>query len=142
MVIKTGWIFFIQFSQAFACLERKQKINKGLQKDISLQIRKLNVFAVLAGFTIVTKFSDKKDGHYLLQLNIKSKEISVRFFTTSFLSEAYQEYRRIEQEISEDPTQDVVLVAAKSLTELKKAYPNYFADSRIFIQNLKKITES
>ena len=137
------WLdFFNSVSQAFACLEQKQKINKDLQKEISTQIKILNIFDILAGFTIAAKYSDKKDGYYLLQLDIKNQKVSVRFFTTSFLLEAYQEYRRIEQEISEDPTQDVVLVAARSLTELKKAYPNYFADTRIFIQNLKKITES
>ena len=38
------------------------------------------------------------------------------------IEEIREDYRRIEQEISEDDTQDVVVVSANSLKELKQAY--------------------
>ena len=34
---------------------------------------------------------------------------------------------------------DVVLVGVDNINELKRAYPNYFVDSKEFLQTLKKI---
>ncbi len=131
------WLdFFKVVSKAFTCIENNQKINHSLKEKLKLEANSLKVFDTLRSFGIAAKHSDKKEGFYLLQLDIKEKTISTRFFHSSFIDYAYEEYRRIEQEISEDTTKDVVLVSAKSLKELKKAYPNYFADTALFLEHL------
>ena len=133
------WLaFFRLVSSAFACLERNQKLKSTHQEELRQTIKELNVFDSLVSFSVAARESDKKEGFYLLKLNIANREIIAQHINKSFVQEAYEEYRRIEQEISEDITKDVVLVSAESLKELKKAYPNYFADTHLFLVYLKK----
>ena len=135
-----AWLdFFKLVSFAFANIETKQPMAKTLQEQLKATIDDLNVFTILQSFSITVRHSNQRQGFYLLQLHIEEETISVRHFNHSLLLDAYAEYRRIEQEISEDTTQDVVLVSAQSLSELKKAYPNYFADTHIFLNKLKEV---
>ena len=137
------WLdFFKTASKAFTYLEARQATPFMLKHELKKAIDLLNVYEVLGSYVIATKESDKKDGFYLLQLDILSKAISAQYIKPSFLLEGYEEYRRIEQEIAESTTQDVVLVSASSLNDLKKAYPNYFADTLLFIGNLEKALNS
>ena len=133
------WLaFFRLVSSAFACLEKNQQLKSTQQEELQKTIEELNVFDSLVSFSVAARESDKKEGFYLLKLNIAHREITAQHINKSFVQEAYEEYRRIEQEISEDTTKDVVLVSAESLKELKKAYPNYFADTHLFLVYLKK----
>ena len=45
-------------------------------------------------------------------------------------------YSQVEKKIYGKKEYDVVLVGADNVVELKKAYPNYFADTKEFIKNL------
>lgn len=55
---------------------------------------------------------------------------SVRYFAKNKNEEAVKEYGRLE----DDPLLDVVvLVSVKNLVDLKKAFPNYYADTELFI---------
>ena len=47
-------------------------------------------------------------------------------------------YLSLEQ-TQKDKRDEVVMVHAESLSQLKKSYPNYFADSKLFIENLNNI---
>lgn len=137
------WLnFFKNTSKAFICLEEKRPIPIELQSAIETQIKQLKIYEVLVSYATVAKESDRKKGYYLLILDINQKTIYAKYISPSFLLDGYEEYRRIEQEISEDDTKDVVLVSASSLKELKKAYPNYFADTLTFINNLKKVIDN
>ena len=101
-------------------------------------VNNLNIFQVLRAFSIVARHSSNKGGLFLIELDIKGKRVSSTYFKTSLLPEAIETYRKREQEVSTDTNKDVVLVSAKSLTQLKKAYPNYFADTRLFLKILSK----
>ena len=132
------WLFFFEnVSKAFASLEKKETIEAHLRKEIQKQVNDLNIINVLEVCSVAIKNNEKKKGWYLLQLNTEKKEIYARY--EKYLEEITEEYRRIEQEISEDNTKDVVMVSASSLKELKQAYPNYFADTDFFIANLKRV---
>ena len=136
------WLeFFKSISSAFACLENNEDIDISLRQDIEQKIDELNVFNFLETFRLAARDSGKTKGSWLLQLDMRSKEISARYFDRKFSSEAYDEYRRIEQEISENTEKDVVVVSAESLKDLKKAYPNYFADTKFFLDNLKRVIQ-
>ena len=138
------WLAFFQLiSPAFVCLETGAAIEASLQKRIDEEVSSLKVFDLLRSFTIAARHAmEKREGFYLLRLNTRKKIISIQFVPSELLLEAYEDYRRIEQEIAEDPTRDVVLVSADSLKDLKLAYPNYFADTRLFLDNLKKVLAS
>ena len=133
------WLdFFKDASKAFICLEAKQAIPTALKLSLENSIKQLKVYDILRSYAIAIKESERKDGYYLLQLDVLEKTIYARYVKPSLLIEAYEDYRRIEQEVAEIETQDVVLVSASSLNDLKKAYPNYFADTLLFIRNLNK----
>jgi len=68
----------------------------------------------------------------LLILNIKETTINFRKFTSR--REATIEIAKIEKFKQEDI--DAVLVWVKSISELRAAYPNYYADTREFIEAL------
>jgi len=52
-----------------------------------------------------------------------------------------EDYLEAEKLQGTNPNKDVVLVGAKSVEELKKAYLNYFADSKEFLEYLKSYLE-
>ena len=136
------WLeFFKLVSKAFASLEDKQPIDKDFKKRIKEKIVNLRVYDVMIQCVIVIRYAGKKEGYYLLELNIKERKLISTFYKYNLLDKAKEKYSIIEQEISEDNTRDVVLVAAKSLNKLKKAYPNYFADTKLFLKNINKVID-
>ena len=136
------WLdFFKATSKALVYFEEKLPLPEEFRSKIIDLRTSLKVVETLLSYSIIAKESDKIEGYYLLKLDLQQKTILVKHNSTSFLFDAYEEYRRIEQEIAEDQTQDVVLVSASSLKDLKKAYPNYFADTLKFLDNINKALE-
>lgn len=134
------WLSFFKIvSEGFKLLEEQQPLSKELKDNITSFYEELKVSEILQSFRVVAKHSDKKQGYYLLQLSIEKRAVSARFFPDQYLEEAYEEYRRMEQEISEDLDKDVVLVSAQSIKDLKNAYTNYYADTELFLRNLQKL---
>lgn len=74
---------------------------------------------------------DKK-GYYVLILNYITRKLRIRYFSPSQIDEANTLYTQIESNHAEDEI-DAVLVRAASFSELKAAYPNYFADIGEFL---------
>ena len=95
----------------------------------------------MKSFSIISRHSNKKEGYYLLILDIRAKKVRSLFFARNMLGKAIKQYHMIEQELSEDMSKDVVLVSARSIKELKKAYPNYFADTILFLKNLRSLID-
>jgi len=68
-------------------------------------------------------------------------KLSVRGYPEEAESIATEHYLEAEKLQSGNPDKDVVLVGAKSIEELKKAYLNYFANSKEFLEYLKSYLE-
>nr|WP_295781789.1 hypothetical protein [Rhodoferax sp.] len=98
-------------------------------------VDRLNAFAVTTQH--VGSKTDSKTDYFLLELVTTDQTIKVRQFRSNELSRATKVY--LEREKEANGSHDVVLVAAGSMHALKAAYPNYFADTRAFIQNLGKV---
>lgn len=131
--------FFKTASHAFACLENKQPIDATLKNTLKVQAQQQKIVDKLKSYSLVAKHSDKKEGFYLIQLDIAEKTVSFTHFSKPFIKDAFDGYRRIEQEIADDTKKDVVLVSAESLNVLAKAYPNYFADTKLFLSTLYRV---
>lgn len=58
-----------------------------------------------------------------------------------YLDVATAQYAELEAEYSNDDNINIVLISAESIRSLKKAYPNYFADSDFFLENLQRILD-
>lgn len=74
----------------------------------------------------------KNANFYLLQLDPATGALFVKGFDG--LEEASKEYEGAEKRVREKEGRDAVLVSVESIFALQKAYPNYFADTRVFLQ--------
>ncbi|WP_301430869.1 hypothetical protein [Acinetobacter baumannii] len=74
-----------------------------------------------------------KDGFMLIRLNVQTRKIEHEFFTNSEQTLASQRYSQYEQLLSKNEKWIVALLSTNAIGGLKEAYPNYFADSEIFL---------
>lgn len=74
----------------------------------------------------------KKIGCYLFIFNKESNKLRVRPFLNSEFYKASELYKNYEEQIRMGAPLDVVLITTSDRKKLKKAYPNYFADTRVF----------
>jgi ppGpp synthetase/RelA/SpoT-type nucleotidyltranferase len=77
--------------------------------------------------------------YYLLQLDPSASQLVITGFQKEEAEKAQQSYLEAERKAKETPGTDAVLVSVDSLAALPRAYPNYFADTRIFVQLLKQV---
>jgi hypothetical protein len=91
------------------------------------------------GEALRTLTSRAEEAHYyLLELDPSVGELKVTGFRLTEMQEAEEKYQEAEQIVREQPGKDAVLVSVDSLMALERAYPNYFADTRIFAQLLSQ----
>ena len=102
-----------------------------MDKELRI-IEKLKTYSVITNFT---EQIEQETGRYLLQLDVNEQMIKINHFGKKELKKATEEYIKSEQKHQQDNL-DIVLIEAKSIQELKKGYPNYFADSAAFIEYL------
>jgi hypothetical protein len=77
-------------------------------------------------------------GYFLLSLKIDERLIDITHYAKGYSVRATEKYMILEEEYKEQNI-NVVLVAAESIAALKQSYPNYFADSGMFIDILEKV---
>ena len=104
-----------------------------IQKEQTRLIKKIQSFSIVAN-----SVNKDKESYYLLHIYLELNKIRVEPFNNDFLGVAMQRYLTLESDIKDNKSEDVVLVSAKSVKELKKAYPNYFSDTKMFINYLNK----
>jgi hypothetical protein len=137
------WLeFFKLVSTPFANTESHTKVNYDHKELIRLE-QSLNVRTKLKAFSISTQHLEKDTANsyklYILILDTINRSISVKKFTQQEIQIATETYSNLEKDYQESSHIDVVLVSASSIQGLKKAYPNYFADTSEFIKTLEKI---
>jgi hypothetical protein len=91
----------------------------------------------LKGFADALRYiqSDVEDAHwYLLELNPQTNELKVTGFKKNEIKEAERAYAAAELKARGIGGKDAVLVAVDSVAELPRAYPNYYADTDVFLQ--------
>jgi len=147
---RDSWLnFFKSASTAFEDIENKALAKNAQSKerlDLIKYINRLGVISRLKAFAVSTrhlgKRIDNKDGYYLLTLEIDKSNIKISRYSKDQLDIASKDYSDKETEFKENTDKDVVLVAASSIHNLKKAYPNYFADTTEFTRQLSRIIEA
>jgi hypothetical protein len=79
------------------------------------------------------------DAHYfLLELdpNAITPLLNVTGFARDKTDEAQKAYAEAELRVKEKPGTDAVLVSVDSISNLSRAYPNYYADTSVFLNLL------
>lgn len=151
---------FLKYASALFSILEDQPIIEELQnlskKEILQRLKelddKLQIINKLESFCINPKHilnQLSKNAHFvLLELSIgdddknQSNKVIVTGFSSSFIQEAEIAYKNKEKETKEANNKAVVLVRLEDIKKLKKAYPNYFLDSKKFIKVLKNEFEN
>lgn len=141
------WLKFFRLAgKAFEDVENKKLYSNrksAEREELMAMITQLNVMQKLNAFTVSTNHIDTNKrlnaAYYLLTLDVENKSVGIKLYKANELQEATDHYSAVEKECKENKTKDVVMVAAESISALKKAYPNYFADTKAFSRNLAKI---
>jgi hypothetical protein len=74
----------------------------------------------------------------LLELDPGESQLTITGFAQNELQTAQAKYSEAERRVREHAGNDSVLVSVDRLTALERAYPNYFADTRVFVELLEQ----
>ena len=79
--------------------------------------------------------------YFLLDLDAEHGQLSITGYPGRHLDIAEANYMAAESRNAGKPGCDAVLVSASSLKGLRRAYPNYFADTGAFVKALDRAVE-
>ncbi len=121
-----------------------------LVRELRYYVDELKVLQHLASYTAILdavtppKFS--KYPYFLLELRPREGHLSVTPYSRRDARNASSGYVHAEQEArsksAEEEERDAVLVSVDDMNALRKAYPNYFADTKRFAAEVVKATRS
>jgi len=143
--------FFKLVSSAFAIMENTPLVpntpteEKELYSQIKKKEEELQVIKVVSGWAQAVQVFEKsyKEKHslqfFLLELDISGEKLNITGYTKGQEEKAIFDYAKAEKRNQGKKEYDVVLVGVDAAHDLRKAYPNYFADTKEFLDNLKKI---
>ena len=86
----------------------------------------------------ISNGGDVNSYYYLLQLDPASGTLTVTGYSENEKDVASTAYAAAEERGKSKPGTDAVLVSVGSVGSLAKAYPNYFADTRVFLNLLRQ----
>ena len=115
-----------------------------LRQELKACADELQVVTILAGFTAalrITRYASAKGkdaAYFLLSLDNVAEHLSVTGYNRRESKRAAKAYANKEKQIRDQRGKDAVLVSVDSIRNLQRAYPNYFADTRMFVQKLKE----
>ncbi len=121
------------------------KNKKELYNQIKEQEEKLQVIRIMKGWTYAVKvfqeMSERKVDlqFFLLELDVDDGKLNLSRYPKILEKKAIINYNKAEKKNQGKRTYDVVLVGVDTTKDLKKAYPNYFGDSKEFLEKLQKI---
>lgn len=108
-------------------------------------VQKLELFSRLSAFKVATKALTGKKfkgaGYFVLVLDMDKRTINNVRYDKKELDKATAHYDYLEEK-NKDKNCDVVLVSAGSVRDLKRAYPNYFADTDQFVNYISQVYEA
>lgn len=142
------WLRFFQLMGTAIAIREKTPPVPGtpyetseLIDELHHQANNLNVAQTLMTFsntlrTLVRPSAEElaKAYYYLLRLNARTGELNIKAFRKNESDNASDAYLEIEKEVKVTRGLDAVLVSVDSLSALERAYPNYFADTRVFVE--------
>lgn len=139
--------FFRLCSMIFACREDTPLIPEfkalGMNK-ICLELKELeNELQILKKLKNVEDLESEDQelssnyGYYLLIQDIVNNKTIVHKFYQSQQDKAWTEYYENENKYRRDSSKNVVLVSIDNINKLREAYPNYFLDTKDFVQNIE-----
>ena len=142
--------FFALMGTRFAMLERAPlvpdtpKNPMELVKELRTLTKSLNVEDRLLAIGTTAQFigERKVEAHYyLVDLDIDKRKLRISRYSKAQADEATKRLAELELEYRLRSDRDVLLVSVSSVKELLRMYPNYRADTRVFLTKLKRVLE-
>lgn len=138
--------FFAIASAALANLEKTVPVPgyEKFSKDEIHQLlfeseRHLHVLEKLSGFAIAANritTERGQGGYHLITLDSSARTVTIKPFPIARLEEANLAYAAIESRTKAGDPVEAVLVSAGPVELLRKAYPNYFLDTQVFVRQV------
>ena len=138
--------FFLLMSSVIALVEGSPtckdcpQTKEEIRSELKALATSLNVKGVLRGWSqamtyLPTRISETGGTNYvyLLYLDAQDEKVKITVFPSEEQAKASEVYLSTEKMISARPGAQAVLVSVNSLQALKSAFPNYFADTRVFV---------
>ncbi|NKK82651.1 RelA/SpoT domain-containing protein [Rhizobium leguminosarum] len=143
------WLrFFALMSSAIAMMEGTEpvpgtpnsfdELNFEL-RDIEAKldaIRRLRTYGTAP--TILENPEVKGQHFFLLELDVAQSKLEVTGYKSGALDRAAADYLEAEKRFSSSQNGDAVLVSVESLASLRRAYPNYFLDTNMFVELVER----
>lgn len=142
---KQDWKDFFKYAgDEFAKKEGTPTIFENSSALLAKSISKLNIYKRFEAFRVTLSFIDKnvsvQDHAYcLIQIDITKNKGDVFLFSEGEAEEATNQYLKAEKVSVDNPTIVSAMVSVASASNLKEAYPNYFADSTLFVETLMEV---
>ena len=114
------------------CIDIKNFMDRSVS-GITIENHLKTYCVTLNDLNNVLTAKNNRDGFILIRLNVQTRKIEHEFFANSEQTLASQRYSQYEQLLSKDEKWIVALLSTNAIGGLKEAYPNYFADSEIFL---------
>lgn len=141
----TEMLRYMELVSALFAFEEKMPLSKNVpqsKQEILIELSKLDnikVLDILNAVRVALSTEDnpakKNAGYYLLIINYEDRHLRIISYPKRQIIQATKMYEDLET----NKKFDVVLVSASSMKNLKKAYPNYFADVSEFVRKVKQI---
>lgn len=146
------WLDFFELASAgLATLEKcpvPKRFTKFSIRELRTMIKKeerrLRISEKLGAFRIAFNAITQdphRGSYFLIVLDPQLKEVNITTYAKSRLEDASRDYAMTEKEIEDGAVSQAVLVAAASIDQLRRAYPNYFLDTRDFLDLLNSFTQ-
>jgi hypothetical protein len=144
------WLrFFALMGSKIALMERSPAIPdtpdqpSELHRELKKLTGKLGVMDRLTAFGQTLQFAEEHIGakgakYFILQLDATQQELRVYKFGNLMAATDY--YDALERAAAHEEATDVVLVSVESLAALRRAYPNYFLDTDLFLEIVREAT--
>jgi hypothetical protein len=147
------WLrFFALMATAIAVREKATPVPNTpttyseLVSELRDHARTLDIANKLAAFGTALNVSEiqrAKDNHYyLIEVNHKTKSVAVTGFKQAESDKATAKYLEVERQIKDSKESDAVLVSVDSMAALRRAYPNYFLDTKVFVDLMNETLKS
>ena len=142
------WLRFFQlmgtavaFREGTASVPGTYEAPEELVPELAEYSRRLDVERRLPAFGEALQVLDHPSvqdaDYYLLKIDPAAQQVTVTGYKRPQLERAEREYLNVEKALSKTNA-DAVLVSVESLASLRRAYPNYFADTGVFIGLLRE----
>jgi len=143
------WLrFFVVMGTVMAVREGTHRVagtpddTAELLAELRELVAELDVIKRLETYGAALKFFSSNtagDAHYfLIHLDTEHQRTLVTGFKAGQLKEANAQYLELERTITPDSPNDAVLVSVENIALLERAYPNYFLDTRAFLEVVRE----